>query len=88
MGQEIHTFNMIRDNGTECVAELNGQMVKVDPYVGCVWSPDYFEKGKVTFDGHWWESMVDGEKVFLPRRQIFPEDLCAMCNREIEKESD
>lgn len=84
MPQIILTFDMVEpiNEYKECRALLDGVEVKVDPYVGCVWGYRHFEKGEVTFDGHWWET-EEGDKVFLPRRQIFNDNLCANCQSRI-----
>lgn len=80
----IFTFNMVKplDDYRHCLAILDGAEVLVDPYVACVWGYAHFEKGEATFEGHWWES-DDGTKVFLPRRQIFDNNLCANCRKEL-----
>lgn len=73
------------DNYKHCLAILDGKEVLVDPYVTCVWGFMHFEEGEAIFEGHWWQA-DDDTRVFLPRRQLFDDNLCASCQRKLNKE--
>jgi hypothetical protein len=61
---EVH-LKRYRENKHDYLAELDGEEIFVDPYVGCVWDDDYQFLGKVKFEGFWGS---DGS--FLPGKQL------------------